>query len=213
MLYGPSGIGTNPYALSTTNDEHSGVKTSSLVCTSEDTNVATVNKISNSQSDIHIQSVKGSNSDYHYVQNTTLIRCSLSVVDNAGNNNTVEAIQRVGNGWVDLAEASPYCGNVIYKFISGTKAITGWINTNRQSNVYDSPLTYFFADDKGIMVNGWQKINGKWYYLWDPCSSGSYVKSGYTYGNGEMLWNDTLVSGGEEFSFGPSGACTSGRGC
>jgi len=186
--------GTTPYSSASSSDGHSGVKSSSLSCSSNNTNVATVSN-TGTRSNVTIKSRKGSTNSYHYLQEAATISCTLTVTDNAGNSRSVSSSALVG-------------------YANGLNKAVGWIYT---WHPYLKTNIYFYSNSSGLMLRDWQKIGGYWYYLNDWCTYNVTYKtnSNYDYPDGGMIWNDTLIrtSDNSKWTFNANGQCTSGSGC
>ena len=210
--------GATPYASASSSDGHSGVKTTSLSCTSSNTNVATVANNNFGQAVITIKSRKGTANNYQYLQETATINCTLTVTDNAGNSKSVSLSKLAGNGWFPGGNLTCSTGKGgSYKnwyYANGLNKAVGWIYTYHptlKTNIY------YYTNSNGLMVRGWQQIGGTWYYLNDYCTYNMTYKttSGYQYPDGGMIWNDTLIrkSDNAQWKFDSNGKCTSGSGC
>ena len=212
-IVGPT-FNSAPYASSITNDEHSNIKSSSLSCSSSNHTIAVPNIINQNKVDINIQQTKGSEDpDYHYLQEDTIVTCTLDITDNAGNTTTVSNSEKFGNGWFSNNSTTCSNGNSIktWNFISGMKKITGWVYTYW---TWTNANIYYYFDSEGTMLRGWQKINGTWYFFYGGCDLSYTIGSGYYYPDGGMLWNDSITdANGNKWTFGSNGACTSGSGC
>ena len=214
--------GTKPYAAKSASDSHSGVKSSTLSCSSNNTNVATVANAAGTTGtkyEITIKSRKGSANIYHYLQEAATISCSLTVTDNAGNSKSVSASALAGNGWYTWGTPVTCSYNSSYKtknwaYSNGLNHVNGWVYTWNPGLTVD---IYYYTNSSGTMLRDWQKIDGYWYYLNDWCSYRHAYKtnSNYNYPDGGMIWNDTLirVSDNSKWTFNGSGKCTSGSGC
>lgn len=93
-----------------------------------------------------------------------------------------------GLGFTTVASAAVYNGwinnNGIWSYSSNGQKLTGWIRPDGYN--------WYYLDSYGNMLTGFQKIDGKWYYLEE--SEGQ--------NNGIMICNDIIGS----YSFGADGA-------